>query len=64
MMECDKLYGVTMQERGVSKHVAVTIDDVGKEGEIAATAYERTSELPIVETCDSPQTVHAEVIKT
>jgi hypothetical protein len=52
MLECNKLHGVTMQERGVSKHVAVTVDEVGKDGEIAETAHKRTShdELPIVET--------------
>ena len=54
MMECDKLYGVTMQERGVSKHVAVTVDEVGKESEIDATAQAReqvvSDGLPIVET--------------
>ena len=50
MMECDKLYGVTMQERGVSKHVAVTVDEVGNKGEIASAAHERKAELPLVET--------------
>ena len=52
MMGCNKLYGVTMQERGVSKHVAVNVDEVGKEGEIASSAIKRENEnpLPIVET--------------
>ncbi len=52
MLGCDKLYGVTMQERGVSKHVAVTVDEVGKEGEIATSAHQRAEEspMPIVET--------------
>jgi len=52
MLECDKLHGVTMQERGVSKHVAVTVDEVGEEGAIAESAYKRAekTELPIVET--------------
>ena len=52
MLECNKLHGVTMQERGVSKHVAVTVDEVGEEGSIAHSAHERAdnSELPIVET--------------
>ena len=52
MLECNKLHGVTMQERGVSKHVAVTVDEVGKDGSIANTAHQRTKEaaLPIVET--------------
>ena len=51
MMGCHKLYGVTMQERGVSKHVAVTVDEVGTEGDIAQTAHSRTEDpMPIVET--------------
>ena len=52
MVECDKLYGVTMQERGVSKHVAVTVDEVGNKGEIDSTAQERSTKevTPIVET--------------
>ena len=52
MMECDKLYGVTMQERGVSKHVAVTIDEIGNKGEISTLAHARSAsdDLPLVET--------------
>ena len=52
MLECNKLHGVTMQERGVSKHVAVTVDEVGKDGSIAHSAHQRANEaeLPIVET--------------
>ena len=50
MMECDKLYGVTMQERGVSKRVSVTVDEVGDNGTIAASAHQREEALPIVET--------------
>ncbi len=34
MQACDLLYGVTMQERGVSKQVAVQIDEVGPNGKI------------------------------
>ena len=52
MLECNKLHGVTMQERGVSKHVAVTVDEVGEEGAIADSAHQRADKgvLPIVET--------------
>ncbi len=60
MIGCDKLYGVTMQERGVSKHVSVTVDEVGKKGEIASSAHERTEEptMPIVQTpVSAPSTV-------
>lgn len=34
MHGCDHLYGVTMQERGVSKRVSVRIDQVGVDGKI------------------------------
>jgi chromosome segregation protein len=34
MLAVDQLYGVTMQERGVSRRVAVTIDQIGEEGDI------------------------------
>jgi chromosome segregation protein len=56
MIGCNKLYGVTMQERGVSKHVAVTVDEVGDEGAIAKSAHQREAEspLPIVETSTTP----------
>ncbi len=34
MAAADRLYGVTMQERGVSKRVTVKLDQVGEKGEI------------------------------
>ena len=34
MQACDMLYGVTMQERGVSKHVSVQIDQVTADGKL------------------------------
>jgi energy-coupling factor transporter ATP-binding protein EcfA2 len=36
MQTADKLFGVTMQERGVSMRVAVKFDQVGKDGAIAS----------------------------
>ncbi len=38
MRHADQLYGVTMQERGVSKRVQVRFDDVGANGSISANA--------------------------
>jgi chromosome segregation protein len=38
MQACDRLYGVTMQERGVSKRVAVRFEHVGEGGAISAEA--------------------------
>jgi len=55
MMECDKLYGVTMQERGVSKRVSVTVEEVGDNGKIAASAHKREESMPIVETTVTTQ---------
>ena len=41
MQACNQLYGVTMQERGVSKRVAVRVEEVGHDGKIAQSAVER-----------------------
>ena len=37
MRSCQRLYGVTMQERGVSKLVGVRVDDIQetKQGDVA-----------------------------
>jgi chromosome segregation protein len=38
MAAADRLYGITMQERGVSTRVSVRFDQVGKDGEIKGAA--------------------------
>ncbi len=40
MQHADQLYGVTMQERGVSKRVAVRLDQVGEAGHIKSAGGE------------------------
>ena len=47
MLGCDQLYGVTMQERGVSKRVAVRVEEVGDNGKIDQKAIERTDSSTI-----------------
>jgi chromosome segregation protein len=42
MQATDKLFGVTMQERGVSKRVEVRFDQVGEDGHIDAKAIKDT----------------------
>ncbi|MEX0777630.1 MAG: chromosome segregation protein SMC [Phycisphaeraceae bacterium] len=66
MQVCDQLFGVTMQERGVSKRVAVKFDQVGKDGTIDQRAVEeqnrrdreaaRQDEASAIEIAVSPST--------
>jgi chromosome segregation protein len=44
MQSADRLYGVTMQERGVSKRVTVKLDQVNEKGDIAGGASDEASE--------------------
>ena len=44
MTAATTLYGVTMQESGISKRVSVRFEEVGEHGEIAESAVERTIE--------------------
>jgi chromosome segregation protein len=42
MTAATTLYGVTMQESGISKRVSVRFEEVGEDGQIADSAAERT----------------------
>ncbi|RMH25527.1 MAG: chromosome segregation protein SMC [Planctomycetota bacterium] len=53
MQSADRLFGVTMQERGVSKRVSVRFDQVGTDGHISVTAEAEPD--PVVEESESPK---------
>jgi len=53
MSHCDRLYGVTMPQRGVSRRVAVRLEEVRGDGSIAQAAVDRADRNdapPLVET--------------
>ena len=51
MMACDQLYGVTMQERGVSRQVSVQVEHINADGTIKKAALRRAEPpLTVVET--------------
>ncbi|MDG2201251.1 MAG: chromosome segregation protein SMC [Phycisphaerales bacterium] len=54
MLACDELYGITQQERGVSKFVSVQVDDVGEGGQIRASAPDRTNMQAPSDDAESP----------
>ncbi|MCP4498118.1 MAG: hypothetical protein GY825_15245, partial [Phycisphaeraceae bacterium] len=54
MQACDRLFGVTMPERGVSRRVTVKFDEVGHDGRIDGEAVRR----------DDEERVDAEVVTT
>lgn len=56
MQSTDKLFGVTMQERGVSKRVEVRFDQVGEDGEIDAKAVKEAKPEPTEAPTEEPVT--------
>src|SRR6185369_13818186 len=58
MASADRLYGVTMQERGVSKRVTVKIDQVSEKGDIAASAVQAAHEADAAEESPIDHVVH------
>ncbi|MCH2161331.1 MAG: chromosome segregation protein SMC, partial [Phycisphaerales bacterium] len=44
MQACDRLFGVTMPERGVSRRVTVKFDEIGEGGRLSRDAVRRSSE--------------------
>ncbi|MCC6322280.1 MAG: chromosome segregation protein SMC [Phycisphaerales bacterium] len=55
MQSADRLYGVTMQERGVSKRVTVKMDQVSEKGEIATAAEPPEAAQALAEVVKEPK---------
>lgn len=49
MQACDRLFGVTMPERGVSRRVTVKFDEVGADGRLAEAAVKRAETTDQIE---------------
>jgi chromosome segregation protein len=60
MASADRLYGVTMQERGVSKRVTVKIDQVSEKGDIAASAVQAAHDADSAEESAIDHVVHTD----
>ncbi|HVU63075.1 MAG TPA: hypothetical protein VHC70_03805, partial [Phycisphaerales bacterium] len=60
MASADRLYGVTMQERGVSKRVTVKVDQVSEKGDIAQSAIQNAHESDAGEEAPIDHVVHTD----
>jgi chromosome segregation protein len=60
MASADRLYGVTMQERGVSKRVTVKVDQVSEKGDIASSAIQQAHEADAAEESPIDHVVHTD----
>ena len=56
MQACDRLFGVTMPERGVSRRVTVKFDEVGADGRLNEAAARRAEVADQVEIDPAPET--------
>ena len=62
MQACDRLFGVTMPERGVSRRVTVKFDEVGRDGRIDGEAVRRADEALVEAEAVAPPEIETEAI--
>lgn len=67
MQACDRLFGITMPERGVSRRVTVKFDEVGRDGRLAGDAVRRSetedqATEPVISGADSVMQIETEAV--